>query len=446
MKKFVDILMFCILTTVMGFVAATLIWLILQVIDLGIDFLWQELPWMLGMSDSLIYYLIVCIAGGVLIGLWQKKFGPLPENIETVMGRVKTEGGYPYNRLHIIAVSAILPLIFGGALGPEAGLSGLIAGMCCFIGDRLRYKGNSLAALTESGIAATLGVIFGAPLFGIVGNLEPDNSKEKYREKLVSKRTRIIIYCFGVMGAFAAFRLLGTITGTSAGLPRFNPEHGIGIEQWKWFVPLFAIGLVLSVFYKSMNKLTALIKNKIGKKEVLCCTIAGAAVALCGYFLPLTMFSGEDELVYLIDEWMSNSMIIMVVSALVKLILVNVCINMGWKGGNIFPMIYSCALIGYSFAMLTGMDGAFAVAVVTASFYACVIRKPVTAIAILLLCFPITYILPLGVAAIAASKIPLPFQNKDPDESQKDSTSPHNDLDDFQKDLVAFQKHVDKHK
>ena len=35
---------------------------------------------------------------------------------------------------------------------------------------------------------------FNAPLFGIAGNLEPDNRKEKYRTKLVSKKSRIILY------------------------------------------------------------------------------------------------------------------------------------------------------------------------------------------------------------------------------------------------------------
>lgn len=71
------------------------------------------------------------------------------------------------------------------------------------MGDRLKDKGDEVAALTETGIAATLGVIFNAPLFGIAGNLEPDNRKEKYRTKLVSKKSRIILYVMGVLGGMA---------------------------------------------------------------------------------------------------------------------------------------------------------------------------------------------------------------------------------------------------
>ena len=96
----------------------------------------------------------------------------------------------------------------------------------------------------------------------------------------------------------------------------------------------------------------------------------------------------------------------LVVSALVKIFLVNACIGLGWRGGSIFPMIFSGAMMGYAFALLTGMDGAFAAAVMIASFYSYIIRKPVAVIAILFLCFPVSYILPIGVAAFVAAKVP----------------------------------------
>jgi hypothetical protein len=41
-----------------------------------------------------------------------------------------------------------------------------------------------------------------------------------------------------------------------------------------------------------------------------------------------------------------------------------------------------------------------------ASFYSYILRKPVAVIAILFLCFPVSYILPTGVAAFVAAKVP----------------------------------------
>ena len=158
MNKQGKIALIAILSAVLGAVSSAVIWLILKVMSLGMDFLWTILPAKLGAEHNLAYMLAVTIIGGIIIGLWQKKFGLLPEELPQVMGRVKKEGSYPYDNLHILIVSALLPLIFGGVIGPEAGLTGVIVGLCCWIGDRLKCKGDELAALAQSSMGAALGL------------------------------------------------------------------------------------------------------------------------------------------------------------------------------------------------------------------------------------------------------------------------------------------------
>ena len=80
----------------------------------------------------------------MIIGLWQRKNGILPDETEQVMGRIKRSGSYPYNRIHILVISALLPIIFGGTIGPEAGLIGVIAAICCLVGDILKCKGDEV--------------------------------------------------------------------------------------------------------------------------------------------------------------------------------------------------------------------------------------------------------------------------------------------------------------
>ncbi|MCF0141602.1 MAG: chloride channel protein [Mogibacterium sp.] len=411
-NKTEKISIFCIITLVLGFVAGSVVWTILQVMQIGIDLLWTSLPGVLGLSggitDTLVYSLIVCLIGGLFIGLGQKRYGSLPHTMEEVMAIVKTDGGYPYNHLPTIALAALMPLIFGGALGPEAGLSGLIAGICCWIGDTMKYKADKVAALAEAGLAATLGVIFGAPLFGIAKYIEPKDALRN-RKRLVTKPVRVVIYCFGVAGGMLAFVVLSKITGLSAGLPRFDAHHAVGLEQWKWFLPLIAVGIVFALYYAGVEKITHILGEKLSSRPVTRAMIAGACVAVAGTFLPLSMFSGEHQMAPLIEGWQTGSPQIMVLSAVVKLALVSICINFGWKGGSIFPIIFSGALLGYTFALIVGMDGAFAVAVLTAALYAYVMRQPVTVVMVLLLCFPVTYIIPLAVSALIAGNLPNPF-------------------------------------
>lgn len=78
-----------------------------------------------------------------------------------------------------VCLAALLPLIFGGSIGPEAGLTGVIVGLCYWAGKHMKYAKNKIPELMQMGISSTLGVIFGAPLFGLVAPIEEGIDKDK---------------------------------------------------------------------------------------------------------------------------------------------------------------------------------------------------------------------------------------------------------------------------
>jgi len=136
---------------------------------------------------------------------------------------------------------------------------------------------------------------------------------------------------------------------------------------------------------------------------------AGFLLAMLGIWLPWTMFSGEHEMGILMENWENIPVTLLMMTAIGKILAVNICVNFGWKGGNIFPVIFSGVSMGYALAAVSGVEPVFAVAVVSASAYGYIMRKPLTVVAVLFLCFPLRLIVPLTAAAYIASLIPAPW-------------------------------------
>ncbi|MBQ0110503.1 MAG: chloride channel protein [Oscillospiraceae bacterium] len=277
-----------------------------------------------------------------------------------------------------------------------------------------------------------ISVVFGTPLAGIVGNLERDEKGEKPRKRLLRKRGRIILYCAGVLGGLLAAmglsKLLSIIADATAnewfiefakggGLPRFDSSTGLfgnlNADKLMWVVPLMLAGIVLAFIYKEFDKITKFLADKIAKHRIISCLIAGLCVAVCGWLLPSTMFSGEHQLGTLIGNWQTQDATVLILTSVVKIILVSVCINFGWRGGSIFPIIFCGSSAAFAMALIIGpavLDGAFAAAILVSAMYSYINRKPFMAVLILLLCFPISYFIPMLIVGYAASKIPTPFK------------------------------------
>lgn len=413
-NKITTFALLSLLSLFLGLISGAIVWIILKLITLFTDCIWKYLPAYANIHP-LVYNLIVCCIGAVAIVLLARKFGDLPDLTEDVMATIKKDGGYPYNRLPVCALAAVIPLVFGGTLGPEAGLVGVIAGLCCWVGDNLKYRGSKLQTLAETGFSVALSIVFMTPLAGIVDTLEPDNKTESYIKKISKKRNRIFVYCIGVAGGFLAFFLLNMLLEfiapgfSEGGLPRFTKDFTINLELFLWLIPIMVIGVITGFVYNGVNIAFEKIRKLFKDNRIFPALIAAVCLAVCGFFFPEVLFSGEHQLGPLIENWPTYSAIYLLIIGLFKLILSSLCINFGWRGGAIFPIIFGTSVIGFSIASFAGINGFFAAAVSVAAAYAYINRKPGLVTAILLLCFPPTYIPLILVVAIIASRIPNPF-------------------------------------
>ena len=411
-----------------GAVAGAFVWAFLFIMNTCIDLLWHTLP---AAIDFKFLPLVICIIGGFVIGLAQKHHEGLPEDMMDVIAQVKRDGGYDPAKIKASSLCAILPLIFGGSVGPEAGLVGVIAGLCTSIGAKLRGLGSDFRELAAAGTAASVSAVFGAPLFAIAAPLEgfgkevaqkiagaqeneqaaiaqeSDGSEEITQNERFPKWVRVCTYILAALGAFGVMALLNKLTGGGAGLPHFD-TISFGNGEITAAIPAVIAGAAAGWLFHAGEHGTHALAHAIGKKPVLKAVIVGAVLGLCGSLLPFTMFAGEHQMHELMETWTLLGGGALVLTGFIKVLLTPLCVSFGWRGGHFFPVIFAGVAIGYGCAILAGCDPVLAAAAGAGAVVGGVMRKPILATLLLFLCFPISAAPVMLVAAGFACLIPLP--------------------------------------
>ena len=423
LAKPVNRLLFLLCVVVTGAVAGAFVWAFFFCMDAGIRFLWFTVPTMLGEAAGGVvpglasgpfgfaaWPLIMCLAGGLVIGLYEKHVGFAPEELTEVMGKVKGEGRYPYDHLGKRSLAALLPLVFGGSVGPEAGLTGVIAGLCTWVGDRMRRFGSDFRAMTMVGTQAALTPVFTAPLYGFAAPLAGSADGRGASGEVditLPKAQKTVVYLCAVAGALAAFVGLGDLFGGGGGLPRFAAAN-VGAPELAWLLPLALAGTACGWAFHAAGAGAGALSRKMGQRPVAKSLLAGLALALCGMVLPYTMFAGEVQSSMLMETYVAIPAAVLVATGFVKAALTPLCINLGWHGGHFFPVIFSGISLGYGFALISGVDPVFCVAACTAALMGAVMRQPLMAALLLIMCFPLKGVVVMLVAATIGAAIPLP--------------------------------------
>ena len=360
--------------------------------------------------------LLVCTLGGVVIGLWTRLSGSKVASLEQVMSTFRATGSY-----HVGAakgtVSFLLPLVFGGSVGFEAGLTGLITSGCCWIRDKLKAAGLREAAVADVTIAASLSAVFGTPLAGVVAGAEssPQHAGDALAEPSVDdytmrRSTKIVLYTAAAFGAFAGIKLFSGIFGVSSGFPHFGAVAAQGAD-FVWALPALVLAYVLTLAYHASSTLSqhaAGLLDGFAWGDVAKPVAAGVVLGALAIAFPYVLFSGEEQSHMLMETWSAWTAVALMATGVLKACATPLCINLGWMGGNFCPSIFAGAACGYGLSMLTGADPVLMVTVTVSGFLAGVVRKPLLTIAVVLLCFPIESILWCGLAALAGASLPIP--------------------------------------
>ena len=429
-SKPINRVLFLLCVIVTGAVAGAFVWAFFFLMGKGISFLWATLPMIVGQAADaclpglaqgpfgfLPYPIIVCVGGGLLIGYFDKKTGARPEGLTVVMGKVRQDGRYSYNDIGKLSLAALLPLVFGGSIGPEAGLTGVIAGLCTWVGDRMRRFGADFRALTTVGTQAALTALFTAPLYGFVAPLagtadaaRPDGADVDIR---LPRAQKALVYLCAVAGTLGAFLLLGDLFGGNVGLPRFAGME-VGLLEAALVVPAALAGCAAGWVFHASNWASRKLAERMGERPVAKGALAGLVLAACGMALPYTMFAGEAQCHMLMETYFEVGAGVLVATGFVKAAITPFCIQMGWRGGHFFPLIFAGVSIGYGLCLLSGADPTLCVAACTAGCMGAVMRQPVMTALLLVMCFPVKGVVVMMVAAAIGAAVPLPKAMRSP--------------------------------
>jgi H+/Cl- antiporter ClcA len=336
--------------------------------------------------------------------LFHKKFGNYPEDLDTVMAKVKSEKTYSYDNMLVMLLAALFPLLLGASIGPEAGLTGVIIGLCYWAGDNLKFAGVNTKAYSEVGTAVTLSVLFGSPLFGIFA-VEEDDGDQVYQ---LTKSSKIFLYGLAIAGGMGAYMGLTAVFGAGMeGIPTFETALPRGWDFPMMIVYILA-GCILAWFYEKTHHGFHHVASKM--PAVAGETAAGLCLGVAGAFVPMVMFSGEGEMHELMHSFGAYLPWMLVGLAFLKVLLTNICIQLGLKGGHFFPLIFAGVCLGYGIAMFAFPAAAaehvvFGAAIVTSALLGGTMRKPMAVTMLLFLCFPVRMFVWIFLAAVVSSKV-----------------------------------------
>jgi H+/Cl- antiporter ClcA len=272
----------------------------------------------------------------LLVGVLVRIFGDHSGIFAEMMTEFGRTGRFNYRRAPGMVIIALVSLIAGGSLGPEAPLADACGSLGTLISDRLKLDEKGTRSLGFSGISGMLAAFITSPFGGALLGLESAHAGVDYVWTLFPT---LVASSF----ATVAFVLLN---GSFFGVMYQFGDYNLRLVDLLLALPLGLIGaLAGAIFIVGFDYLSNLLEP-LNKHLVIRGVIGGLGLGTSGALLPLTLFSGGAETGEMIRRATEIGGIGLVVLALVKLLVTTLCLATGWKGGYIFPTLFAGAALG----------------------------------------------------------------------------------------------------
>ena len=275
------------------------------------------------------WWVAVATAAGAAVGLL-RRLTRLPWEIPGLFADLQTEHVNPGLVPGIVAVSTV-SLIGGASLGPEKALGAMGGGAGSWLAQRRALGKQDSQVNTLSGFAGAYGGLFSSTVIVVLLILEVARPGGQRFTKAHAAGIVASSVSFGIY-----FAIAGAVFLDDYQVPPYK------FEDWQLLagVPLglFAALVVslLAGFILVASRLFGRLKVPVIAKS----TLGGVVFGIVGVALPLTMFSGSDQLKTVLEDAGTLGVGLIAVLVIAKMLTFAVSQGSGFVGGPIFPSLF----------------------------------------------------------------------------------------------------------
>lgn len=329
---------------------------------------WWPLPW-----------LMLC---GLLVALTIRHL-PGTAGHSPALG-FSTGGGPATGRdLPGIVIAALLTLGLGAVLGPEAPLIAIGGGLGALTVHLAKRDAPPMAAtmMASAGSFAAVSTLLGSPLLGAFLIMEAAG---------IAGATLSLVALPGLLASgIGALVFVGLDAWTGLGtfslaLTTVPPGVQPTIASLLWSIPVGVAGALLGW---GVRRLGLSLRPYVHRNRVAVTVGLGLVVGLCatGYQLATgrpfdeVLFSGQSALPGLVAGAAGYSVWVLVLLGLLKAVAYGVSLS-AFRGGPVFPAMFTGAVLGIAVSGLPGMELAAAIGTGIGAMCCAMLRLPLTSV------------------------------------------------------------------
>jgi len=275
------------------------------------------------------WWVAVTAAAGVVVGLL-RRLSRLPEAVPGLFEDLRAGHVDPGLVPGTVAASAV-SLIGGASVGPEKVLASVGGGAGSWVARRRGLCKEDSRLNTLAGIAGIFGGLFSSPVIVVMLILEVARpGGHRFGKTLVTDIVAGSV-SFGIYFAIAGAVFLGAYQ-----VPRYT------FEDWQLLagIPLGLFGALVATVAAGFMMLAARLFARLKVPAIVKSALGGVTFGIVGVALPLTMFSGGDQLASVLSGAGTLGLGLCIAILIAKMLTYAVSQGSGFVGGPIFPTLF----------------------------------------------------------------------------------------------------------